>query len=262
MLGSRGVGSRKCRASPNLPACVRRVVSAIPRGEHMRRPETSGLLRRIEGPEAFRAAFGVSRETLDRLKVYAELLEKWQKTINLVAPSTVSEVWHRHMADSAQLLDLAPAGAMRWVDLGSGAGFPGLVLAIMVADRAGSRVALVESDVRKCAFLSEIVRKTGISASLTVEIVTGRIENSAIQDRLGTPDVISARALASLDKLFGLSQGLFGRKSIGLFAKGREVEAEIAEARRAWEFEYELMPSRTDQSGRVVVVRGLKAKSA
>ena len=148
ILGSRGVGSRKCRARPNLRACVRGVISATPRGEHMRRPETSGLLARIEGPEDFQAAFGVSRETLARLKTYAELLETWQKTINLVAPSTLGDVWHRHMADSAQLLVLAPAGATKWVDLGSGAGFPGLVLALMLADRLGSRVALVESDVR------------------------------------------------------------------------------------------------------------------
>lgn len=228
----------------------------------MRRPETSGLLARIEGPEDFQAAFGVSRETLARLKTYAELLETWQKTINLVAPSTLGDVWHRHMADSAQLLVLAPAGATKWVDLGSGAGFPGLVLALMLADRPGSRVALVESDVRKCAFLGEVVRKTGIGQLITVEIVTGRIENASTQAKCGIPEVITARALAPLERLLELSAPLFGPETVALYQKGRDVGLELDAAAKNWRFGSELVPSRSDVSGRIIVLRGLEAKAA
>ncbi len=235
---------------------------------------TGGLLPRIEGPEDFAAAFEVSRETVERLRIYAELLAKWQKTINLVAPSTLDEVWHRHMADSAQLLALPPPGAAKWVDLGSGAGFPGLVLAIMLADGGGSAAAaagpgqpwpvsvtLIESDARKCAFLGEVVRKTGIGQLITVEIVNGRIENASTQARCGSPDVITARALASLDRLLELSAPLFGPETVGLYLKGRDGAAETDAAAVRWRFRTELVPSRTDETGRIVVLRGLEART-
>lgn len=214
----------------------------------------------IKSPEGFAAAFGVSRETVDRLIIYADLLVQWQKTINLVAPSTLGDVWHRHMADSAQLVDLAPAGPVNWVDLGSGAGFPGLVVAIMLAGRVGSSVVLVESDVRKCAFLGEVVRKTGMSGALAVEIVNARIENPSTQARLGRVNVASARALAPLDKLFELSAPLFGPETVGLFLKGRDVASEIDSAALRWVFRHELKPSRTDAEGGVAVVRKLELK--
>lgn len=223
-------------------------------------------LPRIGDRAAFEAAFGVSRETAERLAIYAGLLAQWQKTINLVAPATVADVWHRHVADSAQLVDLAPPGPLKWIDLGSGAGFPGLVVAIFLAWRSGSSVTLIESDVRKCAFLGEVVRKTGISGALAVEILNVRIENPSIQAKCGNVsgvwvDVVSARALAPLDKLLRLAAPLFGPQTVGLFPKGREVMAEIEAARELWRFEHELKPSRTDADARIVVLRGLEAKT-
>ena len=207
----------------------------------------------------------VSRETADRLQIYADLLVQWQKTINLVAPSTLGDIWHRHMADSAQLVALAPSlsisGPITWVDIGSGAGFPGLVVAVLLAGRADTRVALVESDVRKCAFLGEVVRKTGISGALAVEILNARIENPSTQARLGRVDVISARALAPLDKLFELSAPLFQPETVAFFMKGRGAVAEIEAAEQQWRFRYDLHRSRTDSEGKIVEVRDLEAKT-
>ena len=188
-------------------------------------------MNHIAGPVEFAAAFGVSRETIGRLEVYASVLQRWQKTINLVAPSTVGDVWHRHFADSAQVLALAPAGPLRWLDLGSGGGFPGLVIGLMLAERPGSAVTLIESDARKCAFLREVVRQTGLGALLRVDILTGRIELAANTSKVGVVDVISARALAPLDRLLGWCQPYFGAGTIGLLPKGRDVDAELAVAR-------------------------------
>ena len=226
----------------------------------MDRAGTGHVLPRIADRAAFEAAFGVSRETADRLQIYAGLLVQWQKTINLVAPSTLGDIWHRHTADSAQLVALAPKGPVQWADLGSGAGFPGLVAAIMMAARAGSRVFLVESDARKCAFLGEIVRKTGISELIVVEIVNARIENTSTQARLGRVDVVSSRALAPLDRLLELSKPLFGPATIGLFPKGRDAVVEMEVASKHWAFDGELRPSRTDRQGQIVMVRKLEAK--
>lgn len=240
--------------------------------------------RHIAGPDDFAAAFGVSRETLDRLVTYEKLLQQWQKAVNLVAPSTLGDVWHRHFADSAQLVPLAPQ-ARTWVDLGSGAGFPGLVVAILLVEKLkvsipsltlshkgeaeARRITLIESDTRKCAFLREVVRQTGISPGrqagsspgLAVEILSIRIENGTTQSRLQAPEVVSARALAPLDKLLSLAAPLFTPNTVGLFLKGREAEAEIEAAGKAWKFDVSLVPSMTDASGRIVVVRQLEHKA-
>ena len=128
-------------------------------------------MNHIAGASDFTRVFEVSRETLEKLEIYAALLRQWQKTINLVAASTVDDVWHRHFADSAQLLALAPKGPLRWLDLGSGGGFPGLVVGLMLAERDGCRLTLVESDSRKCAFLREAVRQTGLATVLAVDIL-------------------------------------------------------------------------------------------
>ncbi len=133
-----------------------------------------GDIQHIDGPDAFRAAFRVSRETLEKLVAYERLLKQWQKTINLVAASTLTDVWHRHFADSAQLIRHAPTSAGTWLDLGSGAGFPGLVLAIMNAERGATRHVLVESDSRKTAFLREASR----AAATPVDILCTRIESN------------------------------------------------------------------------------------
>ena len=209
------------------------------------------------GPRAFSEAFGVSRETLEKLETYATLLREWQRTINLVAPATLPEVWKRHFADSAQLFALAPEGARRWLDLGSGAGFPGLVLAILLAERRAGHMTMLESDSRKAAFLRDVARHCGVS----VDILCSRIESASTHDKVGKVDVVTARALAPLDRLLGLARPFFSRHSIGLFLKGREVEREIDEARGEWRFEVDLITSRTDASGRIAVIRNLAGKA-
>lgn len=210
--------------------------------------------KRITGPEDFCRAFNVSRETIDQLTIYVSLLAQWQPRINLVANATLPDVWHRHVADSAQLVALAPLNPRSWLDLGSGGGFPGLVIAIMLRG-AGTRVTLVESDRRKCAFLAEVARQTGI----TVEIQTARIEQTATQGMLGAVDVVSARALAPLVRLISLSLPFFGDETIGIFPKGRTAESEIEEARATWAFDVETVPSLTDEEARIVLVRHPRA---
>jgi 16S rRNA (guanine527-N7)-methyltransferase len=215
----------------------------------------------VKGPKAaaikdaqdFAGAFSVSRETLERLGTYEALLRRWQQTINLVAPSTLPDIWGRHFADSAQLLALAPPGAKRWLDLGSGAGFPGLVVAILLAERGG-QVTLIESDSRKAAFLREVARQTGAP----VDILCERIEKGATQAKV---DVITARALAPLPRLLDLSAPYFSSDTVGLFLKGREVPSEIEAARRRWQFSVKLHPSLTDPDARIVVVRALQANT-
>jgi 16S rRNA (guanine527-N7)-methyltransferase len=208
----------------------------------------------ISGPEDFARAFDVSRETIDRLQIYVSLLSQWQKRINLVANATLPEVWHRHVADSAQLVALAPSNPGSWVDLGSGGGFPGLVVAIMLHG-AGTRVTLVESDRRKGAFLAEVARQTGTP----VEIHTVRIEQTATQGMLAPVEVVSARALAPLVRLISLSLPLFGDDTVGIFPKGRAADSEIADARSAWAFDVETTPSLTDEAARVVLIRQPRA---
>lgn len=215
----------------------------------------SRAIRHISGPEDFARAFDVSRETIDQLSGYVALLGQWQPRINLVANASLADVWHRHIADSAQLLARAPA-RRTWLDLGSGAGFPGLVIAIMLHG-TGSRVTLIESDRRKSAFLSEVARQTGIS----VEIHTTRIEQIATQGILSPVDVVSARALAPLVRLIPLSLPFFGVEAVGLFPKGRDVESELAEARAGWAFDVETTPSLTDADARIVAIRRPRART-
>ncbi|MFA5899207.1 MAG: 16S rRNA (guanine(527)-N(7))-methyltransferase RsmG [Hyphomicrobium sp.] len=207
-------------------------------------------------PEDFARLFGVSRETIEKLLAYEALLRQWQKTINLVAPSTLESIWSRHFTDSAQLLGLAPADAKRWLDLGSGAGFPGLVLAIMLASREGAKVTLVESDSRKAAFLAEVGRRTGAPVDIRPE----RIEKTATQSKLGAVDVITARALAPLPRLLELAAPVFSPQTLGLFLKGREAEAEVEAARARWTFETTLLPSLTEGGGKIVQIRALQAR--
>jgi 16S rRNA (guanine527-N7)-methyltransferase len=207
----------------------------------------------IAGPDDFAARFGVSRETIVKLSAYESLLRQWQKTINLVAPSTLGAIWSRHFADSGQLVGLAPAGARRWLDLGSGAGFPGLVVAILLAERDGATMTLIESDTRKAAFLAEVARQTGVP----VDILRDRIENTTTQAKV---DVITARALAPLPRLLDLAAPYYAAETVGLFLKGRDAQTEVDEARERWDFTVALHPSQTDSEGRVVAVRALKAK--
>lgn len=206
----------------------------------------------ISGPRDFVSAFDVPRETVEKLETYAALLANWQKAVNLVAPSTIDQIWHRHFADSAQILSRAQ-DAKCWVDLGSGAGFPGLVIAILLANHEDRVVHLIESNGRKCAFLSEVVRKTGAPAV----VHAGRIEEIASKHRVASADVVTSRALAPLNSLLGLACGFFEENTVGLFLKGRDAEQEIDEAAKHWVFEYGCMPSRTSGDGRIVEIRKL-----
>jgi 16S rRNA (guanine527-N7)-methyltransferase len=237
-------------------------------------------IQQICGPDDFARAFHVSRETLDRLATYEALLRQWQKAVNLVAPGTLENIWHRHFADSAQLLALAPQ-ARAWLDLGSGAGFPGLVVAILLADRATgvpspkvdpspvvhfaqgggeSRITLLDSDTRKCAFLREVARRTGISPAIAVDILSTRAESPTTRTTLTPPEVICARALAPLTKLLGLAAPLSPPFAVGLYLKGKEAARELEAAEKSWEFNAELVPSVTDKDARIVVIRDLRSR--
>lgn len=224
--------------------------------------ETSAASDHIGDAAAFATAFDVSRETLARLTTYSGLLAQWQRTINLVAPGTLPDVWHRHFADSAQIIAHVPTEARCLADLGSGAGFPGLVLAILAVDSAvrpagnALSVTLVESDTRKAAFLREVARQVGIA----VDIMSTRIESIPKSGNDSTFDVITSRALAALPRLLDIAHPLFSSRSVGLFLKGQAVESEIDEARKGWEFDIQLMPSRTDRAGRIAVIRHLERK--
>ena len=197
----------------------------------------------------------VSRETGERLGVLVTELRRWQAIKNLVGPGTLDAVWMRHIADSLQLLDLAPE-ARGWVDFGSGAGFPGLVLGIAALEREGMRVDLVESNGRKCAFLRHVARLTG--APVTVH--HARLED--VIGRFAGADVVTARALAPLPGLLAWTAPLLTTGSIGLFPKGREVEGELTEAAKSWRFGAELVPSRTDSDARIVRIHSLKARGS
>jgi 16S rRNA (guanine527-N7)-methyltransferase len=194
----------------------------------------------------FAAASGVSRETLGRLEGYAALLIKWQKAINLVANDTISDLWRRHMLDSAALWPFLPQQARVLVDLGSGAGFPGLVLAIM----GFPEVHLVESDTRKCAFLSEAAR---LFAPGKVSVHRGRIESVAPI----AADVVTARALADLDTLLGYAARFLRPEGVCLFLKGRKAEDELTLAGQRWTMTVERFPNPAESSGLILRIKGL-----
>lgn len=192
----------------------------------------------------------VSRETMDRLKTYVGLLKKWNPAINLVARGTLDDAWSRHILDSAQLFALAPSTARTWLDLGSGGGFPGMVNAILAAERnSNSTHTLVESDQRKCAFLSQVAR----DLSLEVNVVATRIENLSPL----CADVITARALAPLPRLLDLAAPHLAPNGICLFLKGARHREEIAEARVQWHMSYELTPSITDPDSVIMKLKAL-----
>jgi 16S rRNA (guanine527-N7)-methyltransferase len=193
--------------------------------------------------------FDVSRETLARLDAYVELLKRWQSVKNLVAPATLPDIWRRHVLDSAQVIDLVGA-AKTIADLGSGAGFPGMVLAIMLSGRGQTvRVHLVESNGRKASFLREAGRETGAP----VEVHAGRIE-SFVADAAGRIDVVTARALAPMAELLVLSEQLLKSGARGLFIKGQDVEQELTDASKSWRINADLIRSITDPSSRIVRV--------
>ena len=191
----------------------------------------------------------VSRETLEKLELYAAELETWQRSINLVARSTLSEKWARHFLDSLQLLDLVDQ-PKQWLDLGSGGGFPGLVCAIAAERIPGCRFTFVESDLRKCSFMREVARKTGTPVS----ILSRRIEDVPPQ----SADIISARALTSLDKLCELAHPHLAEGGTCLFLKGRSHQEETDSAMAAWRMDLERIPSKTDPEAVILRLRELE----
>lgn len=195
----------------------------------------------------------VSDAALARLDRFVALLLDWQPRINLIATSTVREIWTRHVADSLQLFDLAP-NARVWVDFGSGGGFPGLPIACVLADRPGAQVHLVESNTKKAAFLREAVRVTGAAAT----VHAGRIEKYG-ESFFGPVDVVCARALAPLKQLCDQSVSLIRGGAVGLFPKGQDVDAELTEAAKYWRIEAEKSASRTSPDGQIVILRRLES---
>jgi 16S rRNA (guanine527-N7)-methyltransferase len=190
----------------------------------------------------------VSRETLGRLDRFVATLLAWQRRINLIAPASVGEIWTRHVADSLQLLPLAPAARV-WLDLGSGGGFPGLALACALADTPAARVHLIEGNGKKAAFLREAVRITGAPAI----VHQARIEQ--VGGKLGEPiEVVTARALAPLDELLALAEPWLKKGAQALFPKGQDVGAELTEASKYWTIEAVLVTSKTDPQARIVKV--------
>lgn len=189
----------------------------------------------------------VSRETLDDLQRYAELLAQWTKQINLISPKSVAQLWHRHFLDSAQLLRISPSLLNTWVDLGSGGGFPGLVVAIMAREtNPALRVTLIESDQRKAAFLRTVVRELG----LATEVLADRIESA---ERQGA-DVVSARALAPLADLLGFADRHLDPAGRAFFLKGQKVADEIKDALDHWRFDCKTFPSETDEEAVVLSI--------
>lgn len=197
---------------------------------------------------------GVSRETWDRLARLAELVLARQQVMNLIAPSTVPQIWTRHIADSLQLLACAPR-ALCWVDFGSGAGFPGLVIACALAGQPGAIVHLIESTRKKAAFLAE----TATELKIPAEVHPVRVEDFT---KASPPacDVVTARAVAPLSKLLDYANPLLKRGTLGVFPKGQDVEAELTEASKYWTMETDVVPSKTDARGRIVIVRQLRKR--
>ena len=198
----------------------------------------------------------VSRETEARLDRYADLLVEWQAKTNLVAPSTLPHLWTRHISDSLQLLDLA-SSAKSWVDLGSGGGFPGVVLACALAETPGANVHLVERNAKKAAFLREAIRVT--SAAGTVHLAG--IGDSV--DRIGSRvDCVTARALAPLHQLVGFAEPFVSAGAKALFLKGQDVEAELTEATKYWNIKPRLHSSRTGGHGWIVELDRIERRNS
>lgn len=191
----------------------------------------------------------VSRETQERLALLVAELVKWQNAKNLVSSATLSDIWTRHVADSLQLFALAP-DARTWLDLGSGGGFPGLVIGICLAEHGQGRIHLVESNARKCAFLRHAARVTG--APVTVH--ASRIED-IVGEFTEKVDVVTARALAPLPILLGWCKELLRTGTLGLFPKGQYLDAELTEASKYWKIQASTVVSVTDPAARILLIR-------
>lgn len=195
----------------------------------------------------FQALIGATDAQIGDLTRFQTLLAEWNEVMNLVGPLTIATYWTRHALDSAQLIPLAPE-AITWADLGAGAGLPGVVLAILLKGRAGAKVHLVESMTKRCRFL-EVVAK---DLDLPVQIHNARAEDLKLK-----VDIVTARACAPMAKLLGFAEPYLRSGAVGLFLKGQDVDAELAEARKAWTFDADLRTSQSDPRGRIVQVKRL-----
>ncbi|HVI31791.1 16S rRNA (guanine(527)-N(7))-methyltransferase RsmG [Phenylobacterium sp.] len=201
----------------------------------------------VTDAESFARAAGATPEQVRDLERFLAMLEAGNAVMNLVGPKTLPEFWNRHAWDSAQLLALAPE-ARTWADLGAGAGFPGLVLAILGKGREGFHVHLVESMAKRCRFLQQVVDELALPAT----VHNDRAENLKL-----AVDVVTARACAPLSRLLGYARPYFKAGAVGLFLKGQDVASDLEEATRSWEYEADVVPSRSDERGRIVRVRRL-----
>lgn len=198
----------------------------------------------------FQRLTGAAPERMAEMDRFLGLLTEANAVMNLVGPDSLADFWNRHAWDSAQLMDQA-GFARTWADLGAGAGFPGVVLAILSKDRPGTHVWLVDSLGKRCRFLQAVVD----ALSLPATVVRGRAEDQALK-----VDVVTARAVAPLTKLLGYAQPCLSRGAQGLFLKGEKADAELLEASRVWHIDADLSPSRSDPRGRIVTVRSLRPR--
>ena len=202
----------------------------------------------VSNAAEFQALTGATDEQIADLETFIARLAEANAVMNLIGPDTLPDVWSRHIWDSAQLLELAPE-AKTWADLGAGAGFPGVVLAVLLKGRPGAHVWLIDSLGKRCRFLQEIVGELALPAT----VINGRAEEQTLR-----VDVVTARAVAAMEKLLGYAQPYLQRGAQGLFLKGEKAEAELIEARKVWHFESDLSVSRSDPRGRIVSVRSLR----
>jgi 16S rRNA (guanine527-N7)-methyltransferase len=212
--------------------------------------------RGTEGSRSHPLLESIPPDTLRRLKIYRALLVKWQPVLNLVGPKTLDEVWLRHFVDSWQVSDAVPEARL-WADLGSGAGFPGLVTAIRYADEPDAKTQLIEADRRKCAFLREVSRETGAGATIRC----GRIED--IVPEIGEPiEAVSARALAPLPMLLRYAEPLIARGAVAVFSKGKQFKDELTASLTPGKYLISTIESRTEANACLVIVRRSASEQA
>ena len=204
-----------------------------------------------QAEQVLRRDHDVSRETFARLKTHVALLRKWNPVVNLVSPGSLADVWRRHVLDSAQIWALRPEGAHIWVDLGSGGGFPGLVIAALAAqDQPKMQVHLIESDNRKAAFLATVLRETGLG---------GRVHAARIEEVNDLrADVVSARALAPLNRLLAHAESLLAPGGTALFPKGASWKTELTQAEKSWTFTVDAVPSKTSPDAAILKIGNIK----
>jgi 16S rRNA (guanine527-N7)-methyltransferase len=198
----------------------------------------------VTDAQSFAAASGATEAQVADLERFRAILADWNEKMNLVGPATLPDFWNRHAWDSAQLLEIAP-DARTWADLGAGAGFPGLVLAILGKGRPGFHVHLVESMAKRCRFLSEVVADLDLPAT----VHNDRAENLSLP-----VDIVTARACAPLHRLLGYARPYLKAGATGLFLKGQDVVAELEDASKSWEFQADIVPSMSDERGRIIRV--------